>query len=170
MQQYGKSKKQRIRNYLLKNSDSIFYLEDTKLYQELEDNKTRNQLCLLQIGMVDVNPFRSKNFKFETIGAIQFENRKMMIHTKEGVLIKIYNSRGIEKTEGIQEVKPRDFVLIRGTKEDTYSFNLYEVVSRHTRNQAIRIIWTDLKKGQKSNKYIDRLPYQYKKMISDNVN
>ena len=117
--------------------------------------------------MVEVNPFRSKEFKFETIGAIQFKDEKMILTPKKTNLIKVYNSNGKEK-EG-NEVNLRNYVLIRGSKEDNYSFNLYQVVSKHTRNHAIRIIWTNLKKGEKSNKYIDRLPYQYKKMILDNV-
>lgn len=159
--------------FLKQNSNAIYYLEDYSLYMQLKENNLNNkQLVLLEKGVIEVNPFRHKQFRFETMGPIKIEDGRMMIYQKEDndTLLKVYNARGKEKTEKVIEVKTRDFVLIRGKKEDSYSFNLYEIVSTHTRNNAIRIIWTVLKIGQKSNKYIDRLPYQYRKMILDNNN
>lgn len=165
---YKDNKIQSIKKFLFNNPDTIFYLSDLFLYQSLMENELKRQVELLEMGIRDVNPFRSKIFKFETIGAIRFRDGKMYIFKKEGVLIKIFNKTCIEKEEN-QEVKPRDYVLIRGEKDNKYSFNLYQVISYHTRNHAIRIIWTDLEKGKKSNKYIERLPYNYKKIIEDNV-
>ncbi len=169
MTQYGKTKKQRIRNYLLQHQDTMFYCANSDLYSSIKDPKTATQLYLMPIGLKEVSPFQNKNFKFETIGAICFEQGKMMIYQKGTTLIKVYNAKGIEKQQPIMEVKPRDFVLIRGDKGDAYSFNLYEIVSRHTRNHAFRIIWTDVKKGSQGNKYIDRLPYEYRRMILENL-
>lgn len=157
------------RKFLLENPNCIFYLADENLYQELNEHGLKRQLVLLQKGMIEVNPFRNRDFKFETIGSICFKDGKMLINDNKTSFIKVYNSKGKEKNHFEEELKPRDFVLIRGDKDTVYSFNLYEIVSTHTRNQALRIIWTDLNKGQKSNKYIDRLPYQYKKMILDNI-
>lgn len=169
MESYGKTKVQRIRNFLKHDSDVVFYLSDLFLYESLRDTSIKSQLNFVEEGKREVNPFRSKMFKFETIGAIKFEEEKMVIYEKEGTKIKVYNKKYTEKQENVKEIKPRDYVLIVGIKEDGYSFNLYEIVSRHTRNHAIRIIWTDLKFGQKTNKYIDRLPYQYRKMILDSI-
>lgn len=169
LEQYGKSEPERIKNYLLKNPDTIFYLADLDLFQTIKEAQIVNQLYLLSVGMYEVNPYQSKIYQFQTIGAIHFEQGKMMIHQRGTTLIKIYNAKGIEKQQSVTEVKPRDFVLLRGDKGDAYSFNLYEIVSRHTRNHALRIIWTNLKKGSQSNQYIDRLPYQYKKMIVENI-
>lgn len=166
---YGKTKEQRIRNFLKHNSNVIFYLSDLFLYQSLKDSSINSQLNFMPEGRREVNPFRSKIFKFETIGAIKFEEEKMVVHEKEGTTIKVFNKKYREKQETIKEISPRNYVLIIGHKEDGYSFNLYQIVSRHTRNHAIRIIWTDLKFGQKTNKYIDRLPYQYRKMILDSI-
>lgn len=167
MNEYGTTKKGRIKNFLLQNSNCIFYLANYELYESLKTTRVESQLNFLTMGMVEANPFRSKEFKFETIGAIQFKDEKMFIVPRETNLIKVYNSKGIKKEDN--EVNPRNYILIRGNKEEKYSFSLYQVVSKHTRNHAIRMIWTDLKKGEKSNKYIDRLPYQYRKMILDNV-
>lgn len=162
-------KKGSYREFLLENPDYILYLADLKLYNELIENGFKERLNLLQKGMIEVNPFKNRSFKFETIGAIYFEGKTMLIKKKEGVLIKVYNSKGREKEQCIKEVKPRDIVLIRGEKDEKYSFNLYIIVSSHSRNQAVKIIWTDLGKFEKSNKYIDRLPYQYRKIILDNT-
>lgn len=157
-------------DFLEQDLSNIFCLADIKLYEELKNYGLRKKLLFLEKGKVEVNPHKGKNVKFETIGAIQFENGKMIIHSKEGILIRVYNRRGEKRNGKILEVRPTDYILIRGQKENCYSFNLYQVVSYHTRNQAVRIIWTDLKIGQKTNKYIDRLPYEYRKMILENVN
>lgn len=156
-------------NFLEQDSNNIFCLADIELYEKLSNYGLRKKLLFLEKGKVEVNPHRSKSVKFETIGAIQFEDGKMIIHSKEGTLIRVYNRRGVQRSGKKLEVKPTDYILIRGVKESCYSFNLYQVVSNHTRNQAVRIIWTDLKIGQKTNKYIDRLPYEYRKMILENV-
>lgn len=169
VESYGNTKIESIRNFLIQNSDTIFYLSNLFLYKSLKNDSLSSQLCFLEMGKREINPFRSKYFKFETIGAIKFEEEKMNIYEKEGTLIKVFDKRGIEKEGEIKEVKLTDYVLIRGNKGSKYSFNLYQIVSKHTRNHAIRIIWTDLKIGQKMNKYIDKLPYQYKKMILDNA-
>ena len=161
--------KKDILKYLDENSNAIFYLADYYLFEELEKYSLCNQLVLLSLGMEEVNPFRNRNFKFDTIGPIKFENGRMRINYKEGSFVKAYNFKGIEKNAYERELKPKDFVLIRSEKEDIYSFLLYVIVSRHTRNHALKIIWTDLKKGHRTNKYIERLPYQYRRIILDNI-
>lgn len=162
-------KAQRIWNFLKQNVDTIFYLSDPFLYQHLRDNGLNSQLNYIEMGKREVDPFQYKSFKFETIGAIKFEDGEMLIYPKESPVIKVYNQKGQERTNKVKKVKIRDYVLIVGKKEDGLSFHIYQIVSKHTRNHAIRIIWTDLKNGEKTNKYIDRLPYQYRKMILDNV-
>lgn len=162
-------KQQDIINFLVQEPNHIFCLANIKLYEELSNYGLRKKLLFLEKGKVEVNPHKSKSVKFETIGAIQFENDKMIIRSKEGTLIRVYNRRGEQRNGETLEVRPTDYILIRGKKENCYSFNLYQVVSCHSRNQAVRIIWTDLKIGEKSNKYIDRLPYEYRKMITENV-
>ena len=161
--------KQNVVDFINQGSNNIFCLADIELYEKLTNYGLRKKLLLLEKGKVEVNPHKSKSVKFETIGAIHFENGKMIIHSKEGTLIRVYNRKGEQKKGVTLEAKPTDYILIRGQKENCYSFNLYQVVSCHTRNQAVRIIWTDLKFGQKTNKYIDRLPYEYRKMIFENV-
>ena len=168
MDEYGENKNERIRNFLLKNPDTIFYFCSDDLYQKLNQIEIRNQLCPLKKGMVEVNPFKNRKIRFETIGIVKIQDQKMIVKRKEEILVKIFNSKGVQKYT--DEVKPRDILLIRGEKkDDKYSYNLYLIANKHSRNQAINIIWTDLKIGEKTNKYIDRLPYQYKKMIQDNV-
>ena len=167
MDEYGDTQESRIYNFLKENPDVIFYLANNDLYSRLKETDIVTQVVYLEKGFKEVNPYRSKIFKFETIGAIRFEEEKMLIAKKDNVILKVFNQKGEERTEEITEVKPRDYILIIGQKENVDSINLYQVVSRHTRNYAIRIIWTDLRKGQESNKYIDRLDYKYRKMILD---
>ena len=128
----------------------------------------KEQLYFLQKYTREVNPFVDKINKFETIGALHFCKDKMYILPKEGTLIRVYQANGTEKS--LKDIIPGDIILIRGQKMGAYSFNLYEIVSFHTRNQAMKIIWTDLENGKISNPYIDRLPYLYKNIILENVN
>lgn len=157
------------KEFLLQNPDTIFYLANDILFEKLiEDGISSKQLYLMKQGMRETDPHEDKFLKFETIGAIQFEKQKMIIYPRDGVIIKVYNSKGIEKT--VKEINTKDFVLIKkAKKQNLYSYNLFQVVSKHTRNHAIRIIWTDLQIGEKTNKYIERLPYEYKKIILENI-
>lgn len=162
------NRKQTIINFLKENANAIFYLSNIILYKELKKEKLESQLYFLEMGKVEVNPFQSREFKFETIGAVQFEREKMFIEEKDNCLIKVYNQKGEEKIGKIKDVQVNDYVLIRAKKEGTYSFNLFQIVSKHSRNFATLIIWTDLKNGKKTNKYIDRLSYIFRRMILEN--
>ena len=116
MDEYGENKNERIRNFLLKNPDAIFYFCSNDLYQELNQIEIRNQLCPLKKGMVEVNPFKNRKIRFETIGIVKIQDQKMIVKRKEEILVKIFNSKGVQKYT--DEVKPRDFLLIRGEKKD----------------------------------------------------
>jgi len=159
-----------VKSFLEQGPNNIFCLSNYNLYDELNGYGLRHKLLFVEKGIQETNPHKSDRIKFETIGAIGFEDGKMFIHPKGENLIKVYNKRGVEKEGEILEVKPGDYVLIRGVKDGYYSFNLYEVVSRHTRNHAVRLIWSKLKIGEKTNKYIESLPYEYSKIIYDNLN
>ena len=166
---YRMSKKENYKKILKRNSNCILYLSNYKLYNQLKDDGLGRQLYLLEEGKSEVNPFQDKYLHFETIGAIKFEKGKMVIRQKENVIINVYKPNGVKKEGEILEVKPRDFVLIKTKKENLTIIGLYETISKHSRNQSIRIIWTTLKNGEKSNKYIDELPYNIREIIEENV-
>lgn len=170
----GSNKVDKILGFLKKYPDVIFCTSKSSLYGRLMDlGAPIKQLSLLYEGTQEANPFRyGKICKFETIGAIKFDEKgEMFIHQRGETYIRVYNSNKVLKSENTMvKVNVGNFVLIRGKdKEGKYSFNLYEVVSKHTRNHAIRIIWTDLRAGETRNKYIDRLPYKFRMMIAENI-
>ncbi len=116
-------------------------------------------------GMEDIGIFKSK-YSFETIGAIRFMNEKMVITPRENSEseIEVYTPKGI-KREGV-EVKQKDLILIKSFANDgVKSIRLYEIVSKHSRNHASLILWTKLKEDEKSNKYIQALPYNFQRVI-----
>ena len=85
-------------------------------------------------------------------------------------IIKVYSKSGEEKQfDEFVELKVNDIILTRGDKEVKYSFNIYQIVTSHSRNFAVRIIWTDLLKGHKTNFYVEKLDYIYRKIIEDNA-
>ena len=49
MNEYGTTKKGRIKNFLLQNSDCIFYLADYELYESLKVTRVESQLNFLKI-------------------------------------------------------------------------------------------------------------------------
>lgn len=165
----GESKFQSVCTFLQENEDGVYALSDSMLYQDLREAGFVRNLKFVQMGKREINPFQSRQFKFETIGAIQFVNEEMRIKQKGSTKIKVYNKRGFEKNEVEYKVEVGDYVLLIGEKDTCLSFNLYQIVSKHTRNHAMRIIWTDLQKGQNTNKYIGRLPYMFRKMILENA-
>lgn len=164
------NKVESICTFLKENQDGIYLLSENSLYEELRGEGFLKQLNFVEIGKREVNPFRNnKLFKFETVGAIQVKNDEMVINQKGDTIIKVYNKRGFEKIDKESNIKVGDYVLLIGQKGQILSFNLYQIISKHTRNHAMRIIWTDLEKGQRTNKYICRLPYKFRKMILENA-
>ncbi len=166
-EEYGTEKVDQVYQFLIENKNGIICTAESKLADKLKLRGIADkQIAFLQKGMEEVKPFVSRKNRFETIGAIQFDKGRMFIKKREKPTIKVYNHAGIEKKGDIVEVKPYDTVLIiEKRNEEITTIILYRVVSFHTRNQALKIIWTDLRPGQKSNKYIDELPEFYRKMI-----
>lgn len=166
----GPSKFEKVKRYLTQHDDVIFYLQDKILYESLRREGLEEKLFLMKRGMVELDLYSNKLIKLETIGAIKFEDGKMRIYPREGVEIKVYNSDGVENTEVVKEVNVGDLVFIkkRRTVEIT-SYKLYDIISRHTRNHALRLFWTDLNNDHKTNRFIEFLPEQYKKIIKDNI-
>lgn len=160
-----------VYQFLTKNMKGVYCTSNRNDFENLlERGVPSRKLFLMNEGMKEADPFANKDTQFQTIGALQIENGRMYIEDKGKSTIKVYDSRGIEKEGKKKEVKIRDMVLICSKKDDgTKSFILYEIVSFHTKNHSLKIIWTDVKVGQKSNKYIERQPYMYKRIIEENI-
>lgn len=160
------SKAEKFEKYLKDNQDIILYVEDATLYQKLLERGLRKQLYLMYKGMDDIGLFKTI-YKFETIGAIQFENNgKMLFSPREEPIIKVFDSKGREKCGKVIEVKQRDIILIKSIKEDgAKNLALYEIISRHTRNQASLILRTILKKEENTNFFIEKLPYMLQNIM-----
>ena len=165
-------KVERLEKYLKENPAVILYVQNNEIYNELKERGLRHQLYLMYDGMRDIGIFHNK-FKFETIGAIQFENDKMRIYKplKQTTEIKVFDSKGERKEEDrAVEVEPRDFIVIKSLcykKEDmAKSIKLYEVISRHSRNHASLVLWTTLKAHETTNRYIENLPYLLQSIIA----
>lgn len=169
LDQYGKSTYEGIVNYLQKNPSVVYLLANRKLYNKLLNEGLKDRLKLLEVGMKITSLCKNKAIKFVTLGFIKHEDGKMFLQKRSNeTLIKVYNSEGEEKEGEIIEVEINDIILTRSNKRTKYSFNLYKIVTRHTRNSAINIIWTDMLKGEKTNFYVKKLDYKYQKMIEDN--
>lgn len=169
LEQYGKSSYERLVNYLQENPDVLYFLVNRKLYNKLVNEGLKDRLKLFEVGMKITSLCKNKAIKFETLGFIKHEDEKMFFQDRPNeTLIKVYDSRGKEKEGEIIEVEINDIILTRSNKNTKYSFNLYKIVTSHSRNFAIKIIWTDMLKGEKTNFYVKKLDYKYQKMIEDN--
>lgn len=159
------SKLDELEKFLKENPDILLYVENENLYQKLIERGLRKQLYCMHKGMKHIEMSKT-NHTFETIGAIKFEKDKMLFYPKEMSKIKVFNSSGIEKCGDVIEVKQRDFILIKSIEEDgSKKLALYEIVSRHTRNQASLILRTFLTKEESSNFFIKKLPYMLQNIM-----
>ena len=167
--EYGKKSSQRIINYLKENDNIIYLLESKKFYDRLKKEGVE-QLKLLDIKEKILSFCKNRDIKFETIGMIKHEKTRMCITKKmNDALVKVYEPSGKEKEGNTIVIDVNDLILIRSEKKIKYSFNLYRIISRHTRHQAVKILWTDIEKGTQSNFYVDRLEEKYQNIIKENV-
>lgn len=166
---YGDSSYGKLVNYLKENSEVVYLLANRKLYNKLVNDGLKNRLKLFEVGMEITSLCRIKSVKFATLGFIKHKDGKLFFqNSKDEPLIKVYNNRGEEKKGETIDIEINDIILTRSNKITKYSFNLYKIITKHTRNFAIRIIWTDILKGEKTNFYLQKLDYKYQKMIEDN--
>ncbi len=172
MEKYGEARLEQVYNFLEAGKNRLYCTANEKVYTLLcERGIAKERIILVEMGKVEVSPFKNRFIKFETIGAIKFQNGKMVIRNKNyqgNVTIKVYNSNGEERKNSEKEVKVNDLVIIKNDKPNINTIGLYEVISKHTRNHALKVIWTDIEKGQNTNKYVKRLPNLYQRLISEN--
>ena len=166
----GKKFEERVYQYLKNNPNVVYLLESQKTYDYLKQKGLSGRVKLLKREMRIMSICKNKASYFSTLGFVVHEDGKMYIIKRPGsTLIKVYDKDDNEKIGEKIEVEVKDTVLVRSTKDLKYSFNIYEVISRHTRNSAVKIIWTDMMKGQTTNFYIKKLDEKYQKMIADNA-
>ena len=169
LDEYGKSFYEKLAKYLQENPDVVYFLANRKLYDKLVNKGLKERLKLLEVSMKFTSLCKNKIAKFTTLGFVKHEDGKMFFQDRQNeTLIKVYNSQGEEKKGETIEIEINDVILTRSNKNTKYSFNLYKVVTRHSRNFAVNIIWTDILKGEKTNFYVKKLDYKYQKMIENN--
>ena len=171
MSSYGGSEISNLISYLRENEEVIYLLTNCKLYNKLLTVGLKNKIILLDVNMKYTCLCKNNFVKFTTLGFVKHrENRMFFEKNPRESIIKVYSKSGEEKQfDEFVELKVNDIILTRGDKEVKYSFNIYQIVTSHSRNFAVRIIWTDLLKGHKTNFYVEKLDYIYRKIIEDNA-
>lgn len=170
IRKYGTTPVERVANYLKEHKDIIYLLESKKFYDKLVQEDLEDRLKLLDINRKIASLCKNEKAEFQTLGLVIQKDGKMFFENRPGDgIVKIYNHSGQEKKGDNIEVKVGDIILTRSDRNTKYSFNLYEIVTRHSRNFAIKIIWTDIIKGESTNFYVEKLNEKYKKLVKDNV-
>lgn len=167
---YEGSKISKLIQYLRENENVIYLLTNRKLYEKLTTIGLKNKIILLDENMKYSSLCKNRSAWFVTLGFVKHKESRMFFERRpEENLVKVYSKSGEEKQfDKTIEIEVNDIILTRTDKEIKYSFNIYQIVTRHHRNFAVRIIWTDMIKGEKTNFYVERLDYIYRKMIEDN--
>ena len=164
--QYGDNKIQRVKNYLKENERVVYLLESKKVYSKLVQEGLGERIKLLFSNSKIISLCKNKMVRFETLGFVLHKNDEMLLEgQKENELIKVYSSLGKEKKGAI---RVGDIILLRTDKEEKYCFHIYKIVTMHSRNFAVQIIWTEIVKGENTNFYVQRLEQKYKKIIVEN--
>lgn len=167
---YEGSKVSKLIHYLREHENVIYLLTNRRLYEKLTIIGLKNRIMLLDENMKYPSLCKNHSVMFVTLGLVQHKESRMFFERNSGeTLVKVYSKSGEEKQfDKSIEIEVGDIIFTRSDKEMKYSFNIYQIVTRHSRNFAVRIIWTDLLKGEKTNFYVKRLDYIYQKMIEDN--
>lgn len=168
---YEGSKISKLIHYLRENENVIYLLTNRKLYEKLTIIGLKNRIILLDENMKYPSLCRNHSAMFVTLGFVKHKESRMFFERRsEGTLIKVYSKSGEERQfDRSVELEVNDIILTRTDKEIKYCFNIYQIVTRHSRNFAVKIIWTDMLKGEKTNFYVERLDYIYRKIIADNA-
>lgn len=173
MSKYGDSEIKRLIGFLKENPDVIYFLTNARIYNILLKEGLKNAIKFFELNTTIHAICRKQDIKYDTLGFVYREDGKMYFKTRtKDVVIKAFTDSGIEKSE--KEGKPvqisvGDIILTRNNRETKYTFNLYKIVSNHTRHFAVHIIWTDIAKGENTNFYVKRLEEMYQRIISNNA-
>ena len=155
----------------MKEHDNIIYLlESEKFYTTLKEKGIENQLKLLETRTKIFSVCKNYSSRFETLEMIKHEKKKMFIERNvSDSFIKIYKPSGKEKEGDKIEIKVNDILLTRCEKNTKYTFDLYRIISKHSKHQSVKILWTEIEKGAQSNFYVDKLDEMYQNIIKENV-
>lgn len=167
----GNSYEEKLVDFLVKHPKVVYFTSNEKLYYYLANTRVNTQIKLFETKTRLTIAFsKGKDVKFSTLGFVYKESGNLYFKNRcEEVLIKAFTEEGEEKKGKIVKVDVGDIIFIRKKKDIIYSINLYKVVSNHSRNYAIHVIWTDLLIGEKTNFHIKRLEKKYQNIIYDNV-
>lgn len=169
---YDCSEIKRLIKFLRKNPDVIYFSSNARTYNIFVKEGLGSNVKFFEVNTKIISICRKQDIKYDTLGFVYKEAENMFFSNRsEDVLIKAYTESGYEKHE--KDGKPvqvnvGDIILIRKSKDIKYTFNLYKIISNHSRHFAVHIIWTDLLKGHKTNFYVRKLEEKYQRIISDN--
>ena len=170
LSKYGKKSSERLINYLKENDNIIYLLESEKFYKTLKEEGLEHQLKFLKTRTKIFSVCKNYSSKFETLEIIKNEKKRMFItRNLTNPLVKVYKTSGKQKEEEKLEIEVNDIILIRCEKNTKYTFDLYRIISKHSKHQAVKILWTEIEKGSQSNFYVDKLDEMYQNIIKENV-
>lgn len=170
LSQYGKQSSERLINYLKEKDNIIYLLESEKFYTTLKEEGIEHQLKLLETRTKIFSVCKNYSSKFATLEIIKYEKKRMFIaRNVKDTLVKVYKASGEEKEGDKIEINVNDILLTRYEKNTKYIFYIYRIISRHSKHQAVKILWTDIEKGAQSNFYVDKLEEMYQNIIKENV-
>lgn len=171
LSQYGEKSSERLINYLKENDNIIYLLESEKFYTTLKEEGLVHQLKLLETRTKIFSVCKNYSSKFATLEIIKHEKKRMFIIAKnvKDAIVKVYKSSGKEKEGDNIEINVDDIILTRYERNTKYIFYVYRIISRHSKHQAVKILWTDIEKGVQSNFYVEKLEEMYKKIIQENI-
>ena len=149
-----KLENQDVVEYVKSNPRMILYVSSTNFYYEAQKRGARVRLYDKHCGV-----YNERSIKYDTLGMLLFnENNEMYIQekgTKPGTSKMVYDSDLKEKVGEKIKVNIGDYVVIRKEHLDVITFVIYRVVNYHSKNNSVKLIWTDLKKGETENIYIN---------------
>ena len=73
--------------------------------------------------------------------------------SKPGTTKRVFNSSLKEKYGDRIRVNVGDYVVIRKERPDIITIIIYRIVNYHSRNNTVKLLWTDINKGESKSSY-----------------
>ncbi len=143
---------QDVVEYVKSNEHMILYVSSANFFYEAQYRGARVKLYDKHCGV-----YNERSIKYDTLGILLFDEENNMYipsdGSKPGTTKRVFSSWFKEKYGDRIKVRIGDYVVIRKEKPEIITLVIYRIVNYHSRNNAIKLLWTDIYKGETKSSY-----------------
>jgi len=138
-------KNREVAEYVKSQKNMILYVSSISFYANAQKMGVRVKLYNKYSGV-----YNERSINYTTVGALTFDEKSQMCledgYSKPGTTKKVYSAKLVEKKGQKVKINVGDYIVIRVEKTKIITLLIYRVVNYHSKNNSIKLIWTDIKK------------------------